>query len=120
MQQKINLQLLPSEAVSDSFIINLISQACAVEEDRITGYTILKKSLDARGKQVKVALTVQVFVDEPFNRVPQVPLHLKDVHRSPKKIIIVGAGPAGLFAAIQLIEAGVKPIIVERGKDVRA
>ena len=120
MQQKINLQLLPSEAASDSLLINLISQACAVKEDRITGYIILKKSLDARGRQVKVNLTVQVFIDEPFNRVQPTPLHFKDVHHSAKKIIIVGAGPAGLFAAIQLIEAGIKPIIVERGKDVRA
>ena len=105
MQQKINLQLLPSEAASDSSLINLISQACAVKEDRITGYIILKKSLDARGRQVKVNLTVQVFIDEPFNRVQPTPLHFKDVHRSARKIIIVGAGPAGLFAAIQLIEA---------------
>src|SRR5688572_19884955 len=120
MQQKINLQLLPSEAASDSSLIKLISQACAVKEDRITGYIILKKSLDARGRQVKVNLTVQVFIDEPFKRVQPTPLHFKDVHRSARKIIIVGAGPAGLFAAIQLIEAGIKPIIVERGKDVRA
>src|SRR5215204_3001043 len=120
MQQKINLQLLPSEAVSDSFLINLISKACSVKEDRITGHIILKKSLDARGKQVKVNLTLQVFIDEPFKKLQPTVVHFKDVHHSTKKIIVMGAGPAGLFAAIQLIEAGIKPIIVERGKDVRA
>ena len=64
MQKSVSLKLLPSEAISDSFLINLISQTCSVRVDRITGYIILKKSLDARSRQVKVNLTVQVFIDE--------------------------------------------------------
>lgn len=120
MQQKIILQLLLTEAANDSLLTTFISQACAVKEHRITGYIVLKKSLDARGRQIKVSLTLQVFIDEAVERIRPTPIHLQDVHHSTKKIIIVGAGPAGLFAAIKLLEAGIKPIIIERGKDVRA
>jgi uncharacterized protein len=120
MQQKINLQILPSEAANEGLFKSLIAQACAVNISRITGYNILKKSLDARGRQIKLSITAKVFIDEPFHAEPLIPLHLQDVHYAAKKVIIIGAGPAGLFSAIQLIESGIKPIILERGKDVRA
>ena len=120
MQQKINLQMLPSEAASDELLKKHLAQACGVKEERVTGYTILKKSIDARSRQVKVNITTQVFVDEPYRKGQLVPLHLKDVQHAGKRVLIIGAGPAGLFAGLQLIEAGIKPIILERGKDVRA
>ena len=112
--------MLPSEAVNESLFKSMVAQACAVNIDRITGYSILKKSIDARGRQIKLSITAKVFIDEPFHAELLIPLHLQDVHHAAKKVIIVGSGPAGLFSAIQLIEAGIKPIILERGKDVRA
>lgn len=120
MQQKISLQMLPSEAANEVLVKNLLAQACLITSDRITGYHLLKKSIDARGRQLKINITANVFIDEPFLREPLTALHLNDVRRAEKKVIIIGAGPAGLFAAIRLIEIGIKPIILERGKDVRA
>jgi hypothetical protein len=120
MQQKISLKVLPSEAADDAVLSALLAQAGAVQPHQISGYNILKKSIDARSRQVWVSLTVQVFIDEPYQPTPLIPLQLKEVHSSPKQVIIVGAGPAGLFAALCLIESGIKPIVVERGKDVRA
>src|SRR5215216_4289779 len=120
MQQKISLQVLPSEEANEVVFKNIIAEACAVKMERITGYSILKKSIDARGRNVKLNLTVLIFIDEPFHPEQLLPFHLQDVHKAGKKAIIIGTGPAGLFAAIQLIEAGIKPILLERGKDVRA
>lgn len=79
---------------------------------------IKKRSIDARAKQVKVNLTVEVFVNEPSTPLSGYVLEKKDVSNSPQAII-VGAGPAGLFAALRLIEKGIKPVILERGKNVR-
>jgi uncharacterized protein len=120
MQQKINVQVLPSEAADDVVLKNILADACAVPTHRVSGYTVLKKSIDARGRQIKISITAKVFIDEPFQKEPVTPIQLQDVHHAQKKVIIIGAGPAGLFAAIQLIEAGIKPIILERGKDVRS
>jgi uncharacterized FAD-dependent dehydrogenase len=120
MQQKISLRLLPSEANDDRIIKQYLSSAAAVAEASISGYQILKQSIDARGKQAYINLTLLVFIDEPFIERNIDGLKLKDVHHAQRSVVIVGAGPAGLFAALQLIELNIKPIIIERGKDVRA
>lgn len=121
MQQKISIKVLPSEAADESSLLNILAKAFAVKPEQITGYNILKKSIDARSRaQVWINLTIQAFIDEPFQTHQLLPLQLKDVHNAAKKIIIVGAGPAGLFAAIRLIELGIQPIVLERGKDVRS
>ena len=120
MQQKISLKILPSEAANDVIIKELVAKTIGKEINTITGYHINKKSIDARGKTIWVNLTVTAFIDEPFyNRKLQL-FNFKNVAQADKKVIIIGAGPAGLFAALQLIELGVKPILLERGKDVRA
>ncbi|HVF96118.1 MAG TPA: FAD-binding protein [Flavisolibacter sp.] len=121
MQKKISLKVLPSESEDPLKLKEILAQACAVSQSQITGYTLLKKSIDARSrKQVWVQLTVNVFVDEPYQQEQAMPLQLKEVHNAKRTVIVVGAGPAGLFAALRLIELGIKPIVLERGKDVRA
>ncbi|MES2881488.1 MAG: FAD-dependent monooxygenase, partial [Bacteroidota bacterium] len=120
MQQKHSIQLLPSQAADDDAIKNLFANSCGVLPARITGFAIIKKSIDARSKQPWVLITATVFIDEPFLPPALPPLQLQQVEKAAKKVIIVGAGPAGLFAALRLIDLGIQPIIIERGKDVRA
>ena len=68
MQQKISFRLLPSEASNEDGIKKMISQSCGQKLSSITGYTILKKSIDARGKTIWVNLTVNACIDEPFQK----------------------------------------------------
>jgi uncharacterized protein len=120
MQKKISVKVLPSEANDHNKLQKIIAQACSVSLNKIIGFNLLKQSIDARGKQTWFHLTINVFIDEPYQSIDLIPLQLKDVSRSNKKVIVIGAGPAGLFAALTLIEQGIKPIVLERGKDVRA
>jgi uncharacterized FAD-dependent dehydrogenase len=120
MQQKITLKLRAVEAADDAVIKNLIAKTSNKKLSSITGFHILKKSIDARSKIVWVNLTVNAFIDEPFHDRAITKIVFPDVSNAMKKVIIIGAGPAGLFAALQLIESGIQPIILERGKDVRA
>src|SRR5688572_21960814 len=120
MQQKIVLKVLPSEAEDNNLLTQIAAQSCSVSPSRVTGYNILKKSIDARSRQVWVNLTLQAFIDEPFHSLPLIPLQLQDVSKAARRVVVIGAGPAGLFAAVRLIELGIKPMILERGKDVRA
>lgn len=119
MQQQITLAILPAELQNETIVIQHIADSCGVQAYDITGYHVIKKSIDARGKQVKIILTVQVFIHEPFIKSTRRLIHFKDVTASRHKVIIVGAGPAGLFAALKLIEHGIQPVVLERGKDVR-
>ncbi len=120
MQQHLSLRLLPSEAADDSVIRQYIASALAVKAEAVTGFHLLKKSMDARGRQVWINLSLDAVVDEPFITRPVQKIILKDVTHAQRSVIIIGAGPAGLFAALKLIEHGIKPIILERGKNVRA
>ena len=120
MQQTISLRLLPSDAVNDTTIKNKIAAASGKKPTEISGYHIFKRSIDARGKNVFINLTVNAFINEPFHQRQLASFSFKDVHQAAKKVLIIGAGPAGLFAALKLLEAGIQPIILERGKDVRS
>src|SRR6476469_886079 len=120
MQQKYTLKVLTSEAADNTVIKKLLASAAAVHEAQLTGYRILKKSIDARGKQPWVQLSLLAYINEPFKKFEVAPLPLQDVRQAKKSVVIVGTGPAGLFAALRLIEHGIKPILLERGKDVRA
>jgi uncharacterized FAD-dependent dehydrogenase len=121
MQQQYTLKLKPSEAANEPIVRQYIAQSSGKPIEQISGYHLLKRSIDARSRQqVWINLTVQVFIDEPFHVRNIIPVSFKDVANSTKKVIIIGAGPAGLFAALKLIEAGICPIILERGKDVRS
>jgi uncharacterized protein len=120
MQQKISLKLLPSEATDESAVRKLIANNTGKKTSSVSGYHILKQSIDARAKAIWVNLTVNVFIDEPFLQREIQSFNFKDVSKAAKKVVIIGAGPAGLFAALHLLELGIKPIILERGKDVRS
>ena len=121
MQQQLSLKLRPSEALNDTIVKQYIAGSLGKTDDSITGFYKLKQSIDARSRQqIWVNLTVNAFIDEPFNQRSLEKITLSNVGNATKKVIIVGAGPAGLFAALKLIELGIQPIILERGKDVRA
>jgi uncharacterized protein len=119
MIKTISLSLLPAEAADEEILKKNIAAECGVAPARVTGYAIQKRSIDARAKQVKVIVQLHVFVDEHVADVPSFDPELRDVS-SAQHVVIVGAGPAGLFAALKLISLGIKPIIIERGKDVRS
>jgi hypothetical protein len=120
MQQTLQLKLLPAEAADDNVLREYIAQATARREEEINGYQLIRRSIDARGRQPHILLTVKAFIDEPYREEPLETIIFPDVSKADRQAIIVGAGPAGLFAALRLIEKGIRPIVLERGKDVRA
>ena len=121
MQTEIQVRLTPSEAAHGPSILKAISQITGEAESSITGYQILKKSIDARSRQqIWVNLTLITFIKEPISKRFIEPLLFPSLPSHAKEVIIIGAGPAGLFAALECIQLGLRPIIIERGKDVRA
>ena len=117
MQKDIEITIEPAESEQENQIKKKLSIALKVDISRIEGYKILKRSIDARSRNVIFRLQLRVFIDEP--QLAEVfTLNYQNVSDK-KRVIIVGAGPAGLFAALQCIENGMKPIVLERGKDVK-
>ncbi len=120
MQKTIQLKLSPPEASEPAFIQRQIAASENIDPASVTGFTILKHSIDARSRQPWFNLKVNAFINEPYQQRELQAFSFKDVSRANKKVIVIGAGPAGLFAALQLIENGIQPIVLERGKDVKS
>ena len=118
MIEEMQLRVIPRVAASESAIIHYIASERRLSQDRIRGVRVLRRSVDARQRNVMVNVKVRAFIDEPMtvdHLVP--PIEYRPVSGC-VQAVVVGAGPGGLFAALRLIELGVKPIVVERGKDV--
>ena len=121
MQEKIQLRLKPAEAAEKHTVLQYISQSLSKPIDSITGYHTLKQSIDARSRQqVWINLSLLVFIDEPIQERTSETYHFSKLQANAKEVVIVGAGPAGLFAALECILLGLRPIVLERGKDVRS
>ncbi|MFV8392915.1 NAD(P)/FAD-dependent oxidoreductase [Flavobacterium sp. LB2P6] len=119
MPQELLLQVSPEIAANDFLLKNYLSKQITVSVNEIDHVSILKRSVDARQKAIKINLKVAIyFKGEPFQ---EQKIKLPDYGNvaTAQEVIVVGAGPAGLFAALQLIELGLKPVVIERGKDVR-
>ena len=118
MIQELQLRVSPHTAANMSDIAQHLAKHNGIPAGDIQGIRVLKRSIDARQRQVVVNLKVRVYIDEPMtddHLVP--PVEYKPVDGK-RQAIVVGMGPGGLFAALRLIELGVKPIVIERGKNV--
>lgn len=118
MAVQVDIIISPEDLSNDSAIKKAILQKAP--SLRIAEYRLIKRSIDTRQSQAKFLLRLDVFeVGEPISPIEKYQITQRDVTSSTHVVVIVGAGPAGLFAAMRCIELGIKPIIVERGKNVR-
>ncbi len=119
MLRQIELKILPKHIDNQEFILERIIKKIRWKKEVITDWQIIKQSIDARGYQPYFLLKIAVTKGEKIEEAPAILKSYENVGEQ-KSTIIVGAGPAGYFAALELIEKGIKPIIFDRGKDVRA
>ena len=118
MPTQLEVFLSPEACADNIHLLQSFASALNLPPSRISGFHICKKSLDARSRHVKFRYVADVYIDEPF-----IPLHAEAVTNNVKnapEVHIIGFGPAAMFAALQLIEEGLKPVIFERGKDVKS
>ena len=114
----IYLRTIPEKVSDTSFIETELKKQLHVSSHETIDFRLLKKSLDARSRQPFFNLRFEVSLGAPLTPEPIILEGFKSVEKSPS-VIIVGAGPAGYFAALELISLGIKPIVLDRGKDVR-
>ena len=118
MIQELQLRVSPRTAASMGDIASHIAKHNDIPAQSISGIRVLKRSIDARQRNVVVNLKVRVYINEPMTQdylMPPIDYKAVDGKR---QAVVVGMGPGGLFAALRLIELGIKPIVLERGKDV--
>ncbi|WP_109853386.1 NAD(P)/FAD-dependent oxidoreductase [Aquimarina sp. AU58] len=119
MQYEFTIQVSPEIAAHPDQLKSKVAHKNGIPSDEIRHIQVLKRSIDARQRAIKVNLKLKVYVQEDYIDQPIVLPEYPDVSNAPE-VVIIGAGPAGLFAALRCIELGCKPIVLERGKDVQA
>ncbi len=117
MIKELQLRILPQEAANEQSLKVTVARENGINVQYINAVRVLKRSVDARQRVIYVNVKVRVFIDEIPTEAEFVSIDYKDVSTG-KSVVVVGAGPGGLFAALRLIEQGFRPIIVERGKNV--
>lgn len=117
MSRLVQIAVLPSQQEDFNFILQLSLQKENLRREQIADWRIRKRSIDARRKPIKINLQIELWIQGEKRECisPFIPKNVA----SAKPIAIIGAGPAGLYAALRAVEAGLKPIVFERGKDVR-
>lgn len=118
MPQNVTIRISPAEAANEKALKQRLAVAAKTKPENINAYQIIRRSLDARSRNIVTQLQVNVFINEAFSDAFEFHPNLQNVENK-HEVYIAGAGPAGLFAALELIEQGLKPIIIERGKNVR-
>lgn len=118
MVNEYQLRILPEQAASEQSLKNYISREKGLDIRTINAVRVLKKSIDARQRTIYVNVKIQVFINEEPEDKEYITTEYHNVSGKPE-VIVVGAGPGGLFAALRLIELGMRPIVIERGKNVR-
>ncbi|MDY5768237.1 MAG: FAD-binding protein [Alloprevotella sp.] len=117
MLRQLNLRVQPHVAADEQKLIRTAASELAIDARTICGLRIRRRSIDARQRQIYINLSLDLFINEMPPRLDFEPIDYPDVSRAPR-VIVVGAGPGGLFAALRLIELGLRPVVLERGKDV--
>jgi uncharacterized FAD-dependent dehydrogenase len=117
MVKQIQINLTPAAAADEAAIKKISASLAGIDQKDISSLRVIKRSVDARKKNIRVNLTVEVFSGNDISLPELNPFKPLNVPLK-KEVIIVGAGPAGLFAALRLIELGIRPVIIERGRDV--
>ena len=117
MIQEIQLRVLPQVAADSAALRRYASEEQGIAVSSLKGVRILKRSVDARQRTIFVNLKVRLYINEQPSDDAYVRTEYPDVSGRPQ-VIVVGAGPGGLFAALRLIELGFRPIVLERGKNV--
>ncbi len=119
MPKEFQFQVSPEVAANENLLQQVVAKQLTIAAKDIQKVVVQKRSIDARQKAIKINLKGQAFLQNENFVETEIELpNYPDVSKA-KEVIVVGAGPAGLFAALQLIELGLKPIVIERGKDVR-
>ena len=117
MIKEYSIRVRPHQAVNEATIKGYLAHEEGLEMKSMTHVRVLKRSIDARQRIIFVNLKVRVYINEEPTDDEYVKTEYRDVSSAPQ-VIVVGAGPGGLFAALRLIELGLKPVVLERGKDV--
>ena len=115
MIQELQLRILPEEAVNEQSLKQVIARETGAAPKDIQAVRVLKRSIDARQRTIYVNVKLRAFINEQPEEPEYQSVEYKDVSGG-KQVVIVGAGPGGLFAALRLIELGLRPVIIERGK----
>ena len=113
----VELVLTPAEAADEGVWSSKIPRKLRVKPERVKGYRLVKRSLDARKRPVKFRLRLEVGLDKDLPEEPKAVWEVKALAKEPEEVVIVGCGPAGMFAALRCLELGYNPVVLERGKD---